>query len=136
MWAGRARISAPSIGSGANGLPTVAVQGPSNSLWLYWQTPDAEWHGPAGVGGPGSDFSAPSIAFGANGLPTVAVQGPSNSLWLYWQTPDAEWHGPAGVGGPGSDFSAPSVGSARSLRRAVGRKKLSPPSPDPLRGQW
>ena len=104
-----AAMITPQTAAPAATYPDVAVQGPSNSLWLYWQTPDAELAGPAGVGGPGSDFSAPSIAFGANGLPTVAVQGPSNSLWLYWQTPDAEWHGPAGVGGPGSDFSAPSI---------------------------
>ena len=90
-------------------LPEVAVQGPGNSLWLYWQTADAQWHGPLGIGGPGSAYSTPSVAFGATGLPTITVQGPGNSLWLYWQTADAQWHGPLGIGGPGSAYSTPSV---------------------------
>ena len=113
----RAGVSAPSIHLPAyltsanvgSPSPTVAVQGPGNSLWVYWQTTDAQWHGPLGVGGPGSTFSSPSIAFNASGQPTVAVQGPGNSLWVYWQTTDAQWHGPLGVGGPGSTFSSPSI---------------------------
>ena len=95
--------------SSGSGLPTISVQGPDNSLWVYWQAGDANWHGPLGVGGPGSDLSSPSIAIGSNGLPTISVQGPDNSLWVYWQAGDASWHGPLGVGGPGSDLSAPSM---------------------------
>jgi hypothetical protein len=90
-------------------MPIVAVQGPGNSLWVYWETPDAQWHGPLGVGGPGSTLSAPSLALGPNGLPTVAVQGPGNSLYLYWEASNSQWYGPLGVGGPGSSFSAPSL---------------------------
>jgi lipoprotein-anchoring transpeptidase ErfK/SrfK len=92
------------------GLPTVAVQGPGNSLWVYWEASSGQWQGPLGVGGPGSTFSSPSLAFDPNGLPTVAVQGPGNSLWVYWQASNAQWYGPLGVGGPGSAFSSPSLG--------------------------
>ena len=90
-------------------LPTVAVEGPSNSLWVYWQTADAQWHGPLEAGGPGSTYATPSVAIGANGLPTIAVQGPGNALWVYWQAADANWYGPLGVGGSGTTFAAPSV---------------------------
>jgi hypothetical protein len=89
--------------------PVVAVQGPGHALWLYWESADAKWHGPLGVGSSGSTLSAPSLAYGPNGLPAVAVQGPGNALWLYWETADAQWHGPLGVGSGGSTSSAPSL---------------------------
>ena len=95
--------------NGASGHPTVAVQGPGNSLWLYWETTAGQWVGPLGVGGPGSTMSAPAMAVGPSGLPTVAVQGPGNSLWLYWETPNATWVGPLGVGAPGSTMAAPAI---------------------------
>ena len=98
--------------NGASGHPTVAVQGPGNSLWLYWETTTGQWVGPLGVGGPGSTMSAPAMAVGPSGLPTVAVQGPGNSLWLYWETPQATWVGPLGVGSPGSTVSAPAIASS------------------------
>jgi len=91
-------------------LPSVAVQGPSNSLWYYWETPDSQWHGPLGVGIPGSTLSSPSATAGAGNLPVVAVQAPSNSLWYYWETPDAQWHGPLGIGNAGSTNASPSIG--------------------------
>jgi hypothetical protein len=102
---------APSGGTGqaiayspTSNLPIVAAHGPNNSLWVYWQTADAQWHGPLGVG---ASYSRPSIAFSPiSGLPTIAVQGPSNSLWVYWETSDAQWHGPLGVG---SSYAAPSI---------------------------
>jgi hypothetical protein len=90
-------------------LPDVAVEGPGNSLWLFWQTIDAQWHGPYGVGGAGSSLSSPSAVIAPNGLPTIATQGPGNSLWLFWQTIDAQWHGPYGVGGAGSTTGPPKI---------------------------
>jgi hypothetical protein len=90
-------------------LPSYAVQGPGNSLWYYWQSADAQWHGPLGIGGPGSTNSAPAMVLSPAGLPTVAVQGPGNSLWVYWETADAQWHGPYGVGPAGAVFSSPSM---------------------------
>jgi len=94
--------SAPSIAIGPNGLPTVAVQGPGNNVWIYWQGSNAQWYGPLGIG---QGMSAPSIAIGPNGLPTVAVQGPGNSVWIYWQASNAQWYGPLGIG----QGSSPSV---------------------------
>ena len=31
----------------------MAVQGPANSVWLYWETPDAQWYGPLRARGAG-----------------------------------------------------------------------------------
>ena len=90
-------------------LPTVAVQGPSNTLWIYWETADAQWHGPYQVGAPGSTYSTPAVTEGPNGLPDIVAEGPNNSTYLYWQTPDAQWHGPLGIGAYGSTFSAPAI---------------------------
>jgi hypothetical protein len=90
-----------------NGLPTIAVQGPGGSLWIFWQTTDAQWHGPYGIAGAGTTFGTPATMVGPSGLPDVAVQGPGNSLWIFWQTPDAQWHGPLGVGGGGAATSTP-----------------------------
>jgi surface antigen len=106
---GSAVGSYPSIAVGGSGLPTVAAEGPDNSLYVYWETSDAQWHGPLGVGAGGSTFTRPSISANQSGLPTIAAQGPSNSLDVYWQTSDAQWHGPLGVGAGGSTFSAPSI---------------------------
>jgi surface antigen len=96
----------PAVGS----LPaisgsTVVAQGPSNSLYAYWETSDAQWHGPLGLdgGGPGIAFSAPAISGS-----TVVAEGPSNSLYAYWDT-DNEWHGPLQIGGAGTTYSAPSI---------------------------
>jgi hypothetical protein len=47
---------------GAGGTRTVSVQGPGGSLWIYWESSDAHWHGPLGVGDPGSTLSSPSSA--------------------------------------------------------------------------
>ena len=97
------------IAAGPNGLPTIAVQGPRNSLWVYWEAPGGVWDGPLGVGVPGSTHGVPAVSIGPNGLPTIAVQGPSNSLWVYWEAPGGVWDGPLGVGAPGSTLSAPAI---------------------------
>ncbi len=97
---------------GASSLPVVATEGPSNTLWVYWQTADAQWHGPLQVGNPGSTFGTPAVVNGPSGLPIIAVEGPSNTLWVYWQTPDAQWHGPLQVGNPGSTFGTPAMVAA------------------------
>ncbi|HXZ62061.1 MAG TPA: CHAP domain-containing protein [Acidimicrobiales bacterium] len=101
--------TAPAISSTGSSLPVVAVQGPSNSLWIYWQLADGAWIGPAGPGGPDSTFSSPAVAVTPSGLGVVAVQGPSHSLWIYWQIPDGAWIGPAGPGGPGTTFGSPAI---------------------------
>ena len=48
----RAPATMALTGSSATPLPTVAVQGPSNSLWIYWETIDAQWARAAGSGQP------------------------------------------------------------------------------------
>ncbi len=90
-------VSSPSIAIGPDGLPTVAVQGPGNALWLYWEASDAQWYGPLGVGGGGSSELAPSVAIGPSGLPAVASQAQGDALWLFWEASDARWYGPLGV---------------------------------------
>jgi hypothetical protein len=44
------------VGAGASSLPMVAMQGPSNGLWLYWEVSGGQWQGPLGVGGAGSTY--------------------------------------------------------------------------------
>jgi hypothetical protein len=73
-------------------------------LWIYWETIDAQWHGPYGVGGPGSTNASPIIIGPYQALPTIGVQGTGNRPDVYWESGDAQWHGPYGVGSPGSDF--------------------------------
>ncbi len=90
-------------------LPTVATEGPDHTLWIYWETSDAQWHGPYQVGGPGSTYSTPAVAEGPSGLPDIVAEGPDNSTYLYWETPDAQWHGPLGIGAYGSTYSAPTI---------------------------
>ncbi|HMK62699.1 MAG TPA: hypothetical protein VK386_03685, partial [Acidimicrobiales bacterium] len=104
-----ASVSGPSMSSSGSSLPVVAVQGPSNSLWIYWQLANGTWIGPAGPGGPGTTFSSPAVAVTPAGLGVVALQGPSNSLWIYWQLADGTWIGPAGPGGPGTTFGSPAI---------------------------
>jgi hypothetical protein len=99
--------SAPSIAVGPTGLPTEAVLGPGNAVWIYWEAANAQWYGPLGVGG---GFGAPSISIGPSGLPTVAVQGPGNSVWIYWEAANAQWYGPLGVG----QGSSPSIADSPS----------------------
>ncbi len=106
-----AGVSSPSSETSASPFasPYVAVEGPGHSLLLYWRTSDAQWHGPLGIGGPGSTFASPAIMTGPNGLPYVAVEGPANTTWLYWETADAQWHGPLQVAAAGSTFSGPAI---------------------------
>jgi surface antigen len=109
----------PALAVGPSGLPTVVADGPSNSLYAYWETPDAQWHGPLGIGVAGGSYSPPAIGASSTGNPTVVVQGPSNSLYAYWETPDAQWHGPLGIGAAGSTFSAPSIAVGSSGQPTV-----------------
>jgi subtilase family serine protease len=85
--------TAPSPTTG--GLPTVAVLGPGNMVWVYWEAANAQWYGPLGVG-PG--YGPPTIAVSPSGLPTIAVQGPGNAVYVYWEAANAQWYGPLGVG--------------------------------------
>jgi hypothetical protein len=98
----------------ASALPTVAVQGPNQSLWVYWEAANAQWYGPLQVGGWGSTFSAPSVSMSPSGLPTVAVQGPNNALFVYWEASNAQWYGPLGVGTWGSTYGDPSLADSPS----------------------
>jgi hypothetical protein len=52
----------PSTSVNPQGLPTVAIEGPSNQLWVYWEAANAQWYGPLGIGGPGSTMAPPSSA--------------------------------------------------------------------------
>ncbi len=69
-WHGPAGIGAagssysiPAIASQTNvttnSNPAVAVEGPNNSLYFYWNI-SGTWYGPLGVGGPGTTFSSAS----------------------------------------------------------------------------
>jgi hypothetical protein len=88
----------------------VAVQGPGDRLWLFWEASNGLWHGPLGAGGPNANYSSPSVAVNPEGLPTVAVQGPGDRLWLFWEASNSLWHGPLGAGGPNANAATPSIG--------------------------
>ena len=108
--------------SDANGSINVATQGPSHSLYFYWELEDSSgnytgvWNGPLGIGRPGSTFSAPTIisqANGGSGSPgygnfDIAVQGPSNTGDLYWDI-SGTWYGPYQFAGPGTVFGTPGM---------------------------
>ena len=96
------QVSAPST-------TTIAVQGPDNSLWVYWEASNAKWYGPLGVGKAWTNNATPSLAIGPDGLPTIAVQGPDSSLWVYWEASNAKWYGPLGVGKSGFNYATPSL---------------------------
>ncbi|MGB8098961.1 MAG: hypothetical protein WCF17_17515, partial [Terracidiphilus sp.] len=86
----------------STGFATTVAQGPSHSLYAYWQTcANCQWTGPLGIDGgdPNIAYSKPAIAFDqSTGLATVVVQGPNNSLDEYWQTSvDGQWAGPLGI---------------------------------------
>jgi surface antigen len=97
--------SAPSLAvNPGTDLPSIAVQGPGNRLWLYWQQASGSWTGPLGIAGSGSTYSAPAISFNpSSNNPTIAAESVSNTLWAYWANSGA-WYGPLGIGGVGSTY--------------------------------
>jgi hypothetical protein len=50
---------------GPGGLPTVATVQPDSTLWIFWETADAQWHGPYGVGGDPPPAGAPYATMSA-----------------------------------------------------------------------
>jgi hypothetical protein len=100
---------APGVAAKADGSLVMAVQGPNDALWVYWETASGVWQGPLGVGAAGTALSAPSVVFGSTGLPVVAVEGPGGQLWVYWEKPGGVWDGPLGVGSGGSTFGQPAM---------------------------
>jgi surface antigen len=116
--------SAPAVGvSPKTLLPVVAAEGPSHSLYVYWEDSSGQWLGPLGLDGgrAGIAYSAPAVAFGSNGLPVVLAEGPSNSLYAYWENSNGLWSGPLGVDGgrAGIAYSAPAMSSQYGLPAAV-----------------
>ena len=89
--------------SPANFSINVAAQGPSHTLYFYWELENSSggytgvWNGPLGIGAPGSTFSAPTIVAQGSGPGfgnfDIAVQGPSNTGDLYWDI-SGTWYGP------------------------------------------
>jgi hypothetical protein len=81
-----------------SGLPVVACRTTDSSLYLFWQTPDAQWHGPLGIGQSNTVTKDDiSLDFDANGLIQVSHTGPTGLPYFYWQTNDAQIHGPYGL---------------------------------------
>jgi hypothetical protein len=67
----------------------IAVQGPRNSLQVYWQPIGSQQWNRETVAGPGSAFSAPSVAQVGDST-VIAVQGPNDqgpndTLLFFWQ---------------------------------------------------
>jgi hypothetical protein len=100
--------SAPSLIAGSSQSDRLLVEGPSNSLYFWFEPQNGNnWAGPAQVGAPGTTFSAPSLAEDPS-TPADAdavVQGPGNSLYFYW-TLGGAWYGPLQVAGAGTTFSS------------------------------
>jgi CHAP domain-containing protein len=107
--------SSPSIAvNPLTGLPMVAAEGPSNSLYVYWENANAQWSGPLGIdhGDPNIAFSQPSLAVSpTTGLAVILAVGPSNTLYTYWQNSTGGWLGPGGLDhqSAGIAYSAPSM---------------------------
>jgi hypothetical protein len=107
--------------SPANNSINVAAQGPSHSLYFYWELYNSStssytgvWNGPLGVGAPGSTFSAPKIlaqssgGSGTLGNFDIAVEGPNHTGDLYWDI-SGTWYGPYQFAGPGIVMSTPGM---------------------------
>jgi hypothetical protein len=78
-------------------LPVVAARTPDDSLWLWWENPDATWSGPLGVGAPGSTTSDPVMKFSDSGLISIVALGPAGLPYYYWQAAGGTFHGPLAV---------------------------------------
>jgi hypothetical protein len=99
----RIAYSAPSVAvDPSTGLAVAVAEGPSNSLYAYWQNGNGSWSGPLGIDGgrAGIGYSPPSVAVNpSDGLAVAVAEGPSNSLYAYWQNANGQWSGPVGIDG-------------------------------------
>jgi hypothetical protein len=91
----------------------MLAEGPSNTLYAYWQNSTGVWLGPGGLDNQraGIAYSAPSLVMNpGTGLPDASADGPSDSLYAYWLTSNSGWQGPLGIdnGHAGIAYSAPS----------------------------
>lgn len=117
--------STPSIAVNPNnGLASVLAQGPSNSLYAYWQSSNGAWNGPWGINGgsAGLAYSGPAIAIvPSTGLGVGVCRGPSNSLYNYWQNSNGSWNGPGGINGgaPNMCYSDPAIAVNNSNGQAT-----------------
>jgi hypothetical protein len=103
----------------SNNETVVAVQGPGNSLDVYFSQDENPAWSENVVAGTSCTYSAPSVAEMSNNATVVTVQGPGYSLDVYFnQDGNPAWSENV-VAGTGSTNGAPSVavapfGSARS----------------------
>jgi hypothetical protein len=116
--------SAPVIGKDAAGEPLIMIQGPSNTLYAYWENSSNQWLGPEALGGGRQNlaYSASSVGTNGNSQPVAATDGPNDSLYVYWQEQSGYWDGPLGLdnGSPGIAFSAAALAvSPRGLPTVV-----------------
>jgi hypothetical protein len=86
----------------------IAVQGPGNSLLLYWQVNGASGWNTETVAGADTTFSAPSMNADGDDV-NIAVQGPGNSLLFYWQVNGSSTWNSETVAGADTTYSAPSM---------------------------
>src|SRR5580693_1077130 len=61
----------------------IAVQGPDNSLMLYWAVNGSSAWNTETVAGPNTTYSAPSMVVNG-GTVNIAAAGPNSSLLFYW----------------------------------------------------
>ena len=88
----------------------VFVEGPNNSLDLYWQTLGSTvWSSAVAIAGTGTTFTAPAVTTTAGGL-NVATEGPSNTLDFYWESTGSFTFHLEQVASSGTE-SAPSIAS-------------------------
>jgi hypothetical protein len=79
----------------------IAVEGPGNSLWFYWNINGSPtWTGEQ-VAGPGTTYSAPAITDSGSGV-QIAAAGPNGTLWFYWAPYGSSTWNSVEVGGPGA----------------------------------
>jgi hypothetical protein len=92
----------------------IGVDGPSNSLYVFWSqfdTPTTRcngFYGPLQLSGAGSTFSVPSVQTIFDGTILVTnmyIEGPSHTLYEFWSD-NGTWFGPLQIGGIGTTFDS------------------------------
>jgi hypothetical protein len=95
-----AAYSAPSMLRNGSGVD-IGVQGPDDSLDIYWGPDGSSTWTPGTVAGDGTTYSQPALVVSGNGVDITAA-GPNGSLYDYWAENGTNDWSFAGVALPGS----------------------------------
>src|ERR1700728_494669 len=90
------------------GVTYIAVEGPYNSLMIYWQDNGSKAWGSEQVAGPGTTYSAPALTQYEGDI-YLAAEGPYNQLLRYFDVPGTDSWNVEPVAGVYTTYSAPSI---------------------------